>query len=109
MYAIRSYYDIKEPSHYHILGEEQSVQPKLIKIYILAFLLMLVFYILPTQMPFLMMNHFGANGKLTGMIIAMAFIFNALGALTFAWLKKSYDFKCIYMIGMSIVARNNFV
>lgn len=95
---------IKEPSHYHVLGEDQSVQPKLFKIYALAFLLMLVFYILPTQMPFLMMNHFGANGKLTGMIIAMAFIFNALGALSFARLKKFYDFRCIYMIGMAIVA-----
>ncbi|MFT7824521.1 MAG: MFS transporter [Sulfurimonas sp.] len=95
---------IKEPAHYHVLGEEQSVQPKLFKIYLLAFLLMLVFYILPTQMPFLMMNHFGANGKLTGMIIAMAFIFNALGALSFSRFKKSYDFHCIYMIGMTVVA-----
>lgn len=95
---------IKEPSHYHLLGEEEGVQPKLFKIYLLAFFLMLIFYILPTQMPFLMMNHFGADGKLTGMIIAMAFIFNALGALTFARLKTYFDFKSIYMIGMSIVA-----
>lgn len=95
---------IKEPSRYHLLGEEQTVHPKLFKIYLLAFILMLVFYILPTQMPFLMMNHFGADGKLTGMIIAMAFIFNALGALSFSRFKKSYDFKSIYMIGMGIVA-----
>ncbi|MDD3591025.1 MAG: MFS transporter [Sulfurovum sp.] len=95
---------IKEPSRYHPLGEEHNVQPKLFRIYLLAFILMLIFYILPTQMPFLMMNHFGADGKLTGMIIAMAFIFNALGALTFARLKIYYDFKSIYMIGMGIVA-----
>ncbi|MDM5272709.1 MFS transporter [Sulfurovum sp. zt1-1] len=95
---------IKEPSHYHVLGDEQSVHPKLFKIYLLAFILMLIFYILPTQMPFLMMNHFGADGKLTGMIIAMAFIFNALGAISFSRFKKSYDFKRIYMIGMTIVA-----
>jgi MFS family permease len=95
---------IKEPSHYHLLGEEHSVEPKLFRIYLLAFILMLIFYILPTQMPFLMMNHFGADGKLTGMIIAMAFIFNALGALTFSHLKKHCDFKSIYMIGMAIVA-----
>ena len=95
---------IKEPVHYHPLGEEQTVHPKLFRIYLLAFVLMLIFYILPTQMPFLMMNHFGADGKLTGMIIAMAFIFNALGALSFSRFKKSYDFKSIYMIGMGIVA-----
>ncbi|MBD3790960.1 MAG: MFS transporter [Campylobacterales bacterium] len=86
---------IKEPVHYHLLGEEQSVHPRLSMIYLLAFILMLIFYILPTQMPFLMMNHFGADGKLTGMIIAMAFIFNALGALSFSYFKNAYDFRSI--------------
>lgn len=95
---------IREPSHYHLLGDEKGVQPRLFRIYLLAFILMLIFYILPTQMPFLMMNHFGADGKLTGMIIAMAFIFNALGALTFSRLKKYCDFNAIYMIGIAIVA-----
>ncbi|HEO99066.1 MAG TPA: MFS transporter [Epsilonproteobacteria bacterium] len=95
---------IKEPLHCHPLTDERGVQPRLFSIYLLAFFLMLIFYILPTQMPFLMMNHFGADGKLTGMIISMAFIFNALGALTFARLNIYYDFKSIYMIVMGIVA-----
>lgn len=95
---------IKEPRYPHVLPEEGEVQPKLLGIYFLAFVLMLVFYILPTQMPFLMMNHFGADGKLTGMIIAMAFIFNALGAMTFAKLKKRFEFGHIYLIGLGIVA-----
>ena len=73
-------------------------------IYLLAFLLMLVFYILPTQMPFLMINIFGASGTLTGAIIATAFIFNALGAMSFAKFKKRYRFSSIYMIGMSVIA-----
>lgn len=95
---------IVEPEHPHIMPEGQEIQPKLAGIYLLAFSLMLVFFILPTQMPFLMMNHFGADGKLTGMIIAMAFIFNALGALSFAKFKKRFDFGVIYLIGMGIVA-----
>jgi len=73
-------------------------------IYLFAFLLMLIFYILPTQMPFLMINVFGASGTLTGAIIAMAFVFNALGAMSFAKLKKRFEFKEIYMIGMGIIA-----
>jgi len=64
---------------------------------------MLLFYTLPTQMPFLMINHFGASGALTGAIIASAFIFNALGALSFAHLKKRFDFAAIYLIGMTII------
>ncbi|MCJ7764370.1 MAG: MFS transporter, partial [Thiovulaceae bacterium] len=83
------------------LGEE--IPPKLFGIYALAFVLMLIFYVLPTQMPFLMINHFGASGMLTGAIISTAFVSNALGALSFSRLKKHYDFKSIYVIGIAIV------
>jgi MFS family permease len=51
-----------------------------------------------------MINVFGASGTLTGAIIAMAFVFNALGAMSFAKLKKRFKFKEIYMIGMGIIA-----
>jgi len=78
-------------------------------IYLLAFILMLVFYILPTQMPFLIVNVFHASGILTGEIIATAFIFNAAGALTFAKLKKWFNFSQIYIIGMIILAIGFFL
>ena len=82
---------------------EEEVRPQLLGIYALAFVLMLIFYVLPTQMPFLMINHFGASGTLTGAIIATAFIANALGALSFARLKRHYDYKGIYVIGLAII------
>ncbi len=86
------------------LEQETEIIHNLFPIYILAFLLMMIFYILPTQMPFLIINVFHANGTLAGEIIATAFIFNALGAMSFVFLKKRFDFKTIYMIGMGIVA-----
>ncbi|MDO8453974.1 MAG: MFS transporter [Sulfurimonas sp.] len=86
------------------LEEETQIIHNLFPIYILAFLLMMIFYILPTQMPFLIINVFHASGTLAGEIIATAFIFNALGAMSFVFLKKRFDFKTIYMIGMGIVA-----
>ncbi|WP_373072719.1 MFS transporter [Sulfurimonas sp.] len=73
-------------------------------IYLLAFILMLIFYILPTQIPFLIVNVFGASGTLTGAIIATAFVFNAIGAISFSKLKKRFEFSSIYMIGMAIIA-----
>lgn len=93
---------IKEPNS-HAKMQTSDGPASLGKIYFLAFLLMLVFYILPTQMPFLMIQHFGASGTLTGSIIATAFVFNALGAMSFSRLKKRFEFKHIYFIGMSIV------
>lgn len=84
--------------------DDEFLNHNLWYIYFLAFLLMLVFYILPTQIPFLIINVFEASGALTGKIIATAFVFNALGAISFAKLKKHFEFYQIYLIGMSIIA-----
>jgi MFS family permease len=85
-------------------NEEETPNLKLTSIYLLGFFLMLIFYILPTQMPFLIMNHFHASGTLTGAIISTAFIANALGALSFAKFKKQYEFETIYLIGLGIIS-----
>ena len=84
--------------------DEEEINHRLYPIYIMAFLLMAVFYILPTQFPYLMINIFHATGEKTGLIIASAFVFNAIGALSFAPLKKHFDFPTMYMLGMAIIA-----
>ncbi len=94
---------LKEPEHFQEEEAVAAIQPRLIGIYMLAFVLMLLFYILPTQMPFLMINHFGASGTLTGAIIASAFVANAAGAMSFAKLKQYFSFKMIYVIGLGII------
>jgi len=89
--------------------DEHLLNHNLWYIYLLAFILMLIFYIIPTQMPFLIVNVFHASGTLTGEIIATAFIFNAAGALTFAKLKKQFNFSQIYIIGMIVLAIGFFL
>jgi len=84
--------------------EEAPLNTNLFSIYFLAFLLMVIFYILPTQIPFLMMNEFGATGTLTGLIISLAFVFHAIGSLAFAKLKNKFEFKIIYLIGLMVLA-----
>ena len=95
---------IVEYSYQSNVEDEEEVAHKLYPIYVMAFILMAVFYILPTQFPYLMINIFNATGEKTGLIIASAFVFNAIGALSFAPLKKHFDFSTIYMIGMGIIA-----
>lgn len=84
--------------------DEEGLNNKLFGIYFLAFLLMLFFYILPTQIPFLIINHFGASSTLAGAIISTAFLANALGALAFAKLKKKLSHGAIFLLSMSIIA-----
>ncbi len=83
--------------------EEETADNRVFFIYVLAFILMVIFYILPTQMPFLIMNHFSASGTLAGGIISLAFVFNGLGALAFARLKKKLKFSTIYIIGLVVI------
>jgi len=100
------YFNILEPTLKHNISAHNDIAgcKSLFGIYFLAFAFMLIFFLLPTQMPFLMINKFGASGTLTASIIATAFVFNAVGAITFTHLKKRFEFRTIYMIGMSIVA-----
>ncbi len=94
---------ITEPVHPIKNVGIDEITPSLWRIYLLAFVLMMIFYVLPTQMPFLIINHFGASGTLAGAIIATAFFFNALGALSFSRLKKRFAYAQIYLIGLLII------
>jgi len=84
--------------------EEITVPRKLIGIYFLGFFYMLIFFILPTQIPFLIIDTFEASGKVAGFIIGLAFFANALGAISFSKLKKRFDFFSIYIIALTIIA-----
>lgn len=97
-------YLVEIKTNEHLDEDDTYLNHNLWYIYLFAFILMLVFYILPTQMPFLMINVFGASGTMTGAIIATAFVFNALGAISFAKFKKKFKFSDIYMIGMLVIA-----
>jgi MFS family permease len=94
---------LREPEQVQREDELELVQPRLLGIYFLAFLLMLIFYIMPTQMPFLIINHFGASGTLTGAIIGTAFVANAAGAMSFSKLKQHFSFQMIYVMGVGII------
>jgi len=98
------YIYLKEKVQFSFEEEDNSnINSNLFIIYFLAFLLMLVFYILPTQIPFLIMNHFNSTGTMTGAIIATAFIANGIGALTFRKLKIHLSHAQIYILGMLII------
>ena len=81
-----------------------NIGKNMIIVYILAFIYMLLFFILPTQIPFLLIEKFDASGKMAGTVIATAFFCNALGAIAFSRLKKRLNFVAIYLIGITLIA-----
>ncbi len=91
--------DIKKPSFASV-----TLNPNIYKIYILGFIVSALFFLLPTQFPFLLINHFHASGKLTALIISSAFIANALGSLTFRVLHRYMGYGEIYYLGLCVMA-----
>lgn len=81
-----------------------EINSNMFYIYFLAFFYMLIFFILPTQIPFLLIETFKASGSFAGTIIALAFLCNALGAITFSKIKGKYSYSSIYLIGLAIIA-----
>jgi hypothetical protein len=75
-----------------------NVNSNMLFIYFLAFFYMLIFFILPTQIPFLIIEKFKASGSLTSMIIATAFFCNALGAISFFKLKNRFNISKTILI-----------
>ena len=85
-------------------NEEIEVDSNMYFIYFLAFFYMLIFFILPTQIPFLLIEKFNASGSFAGTIIALAFVSNAFGAITFSKIKNIFSYSTIYLIGLFIIA-----
>ena len=99
--AIYFLYEVPKDKY---LEEENTIPSKLFGVYALAFFYMLIFFILPTQIPFLIIDQFHGSGKMAGSIISLAFLANAFGAITFSKLKTKFSFSTIYLIGLFIIS-----
>jgi MFS family permease len=99
------YLHIQEPDRLNLLStvDDTPIDTALYPIYLTAFFLMVVFYMLPTQMPFLMIDHFGAKGAWVGAVISTAMTFNALVALNFGRLKKRFGFRGLYTLMFMLI------
>ncbi|CZE48726.1 MFS transporter [Campylobacter geochelonis] len=84
------------------IHESSKLTKPLYFIFGLGFLYMVIFFILPTQMPFLIMDIYGASGKLTGAIIATSFVGSTIGAIFFSPFKAKFGFAQIFLLAVLI-------
>lgn len=89
-------------------NEETNTSSKLNKdiylVFLMAFIYMCIFFAVPTQMPFLMMQHYGASATTAGGIVSTAFVASAAGALMFGFLKKRLSFAYVYATAIFVVS-----
>lgn len=90
---------LKEPKHLaHTNSDEETIAPKLLPVYLTGFFSMLLFYMLPTQMPYLVINELGGTPSSVGFFIAFAMFINAIVSKQYHHLKARFSFRAIFVI-----------
>lgn len=76
---------------------------KLLKIYIIAFGLMLFFYMVPLQVPFYLKSIASVNNTVIGLTMAIMSLFSATTSLFYKKIKAFFAFRTIFIISFIIM------
>lgn len=91
-FIAKSLYEPEKHKH----SPELELEVKLLPVYITAFFVMVLFYMLPTQLPYLIVNTLGGKPQTVGFVIATAMTFNALTSMQYAKIKAKFSYMQIY-------------
>ncbi|HIQ46550.1 MAG TPA: MFS transporter [Sulfurovum sp.] len=91
-FLLKTLYEPKLHKH----SETLEVEVKLLPVYLTAFFVMVLFYMMPTQFPYLIVNVLGGKPQTIGFVIATAMTFNALTVIQYAKLKARFSYIQIY-------------
>lgn len=98
-----------EPDKHASSTEEMELESSLIPVYITAFFAMVLFYMLPTQLPYLIINTLEGQPQTVGFVIATAMIFNALTSMQYARIKAKLSYLQIYTITFAVFGIGLFI
>ena len=91
-FLLKSLYEPKK----HKPNEALEVDSNLLPVYMTAFFVMVLFYMMPTQLPYLIVNTLGGEPQSIGFVIATAMSFNALTSMQYAKIKARFSYIQIY-------------
>ena len=74
----------------------------LLIVYFTAFFVMVLFYMLPTQLPYLIINKLHGNPQTVGFVIATAMVFNAIISMFYTKIKAKFSYIQIYAITFAL-------
>ena len=101
---------LHEPHHEPQNNKDTSKSfAKLWYVYLTAFFSMSLFYTLPTQLPYLIINTLQSDPQRVAYIIAFAMFINAMTAMNYHKLKRHLSFTHIFMIGYFLFSIGFFI
>ena len=108
---------LKELPHEHKHNAtDLELNVNLLPVYITGFFSMLLFYMLPTQLPYLVINELGGSPSLVSYFIAFSMLITATTSKQYHYLKARLSFAQIFMItylsfavGLFIISQVDYV
>lgn len=84
------------------VGQTPSVPGLISGIVVLALVIQIVFYVVPTQLPFFL-GQMGADSSTTGLVIGWMVLVQALASLSYRWVSR-LGFRNVAMLSMVLMA-----
>jgi MFS family permease len=102
-----------EPHEEHLHEQEIEIDEKrLWPVFATAFFSMVLFYMLPTQLPYLVINQLQGTPSSVGILISVAMSVNAVTSMQYARIKSRLSYAEVYMvtfivfgIGLTIISQ----
>ncbi len=104
-FLLKSLYEPEKHKH----AEDLEVEARLLPVYLTAFFVMVLFYMMPTQFPYLIVNTLGGKPQTIGFVIATAMIFNALTSMQYAKIKARFSYIQIYAATFTLFGLGLFI
>lgn len=104
-FLLKTLYEPEQHKH----TEDLEVEAKLLPVYFTAFFVMVLFYMMPTQFPYLIVNQLGGKPQTIGFVIATAMTFNALTAMQYAKIKAKLSYQQIFSLTFALFGTGLFL
>ncbi len=103
----------KEDGYENIRGNQEMTVNRNAKIvalvYLIGFLGMVFFYMIPTQIPFLLNERLEINNTLNGVAIALTTLTGAITSIKYGAIKKIFSFPEIFVISFLFISLGYFL
>lgn len=77
-------------------------------IFFIAFFIMLIFYMVPVQLPFLMVDYLGASYTYSAYALGLSTLVAAAGSLLYKYFKKHLTYQRIFLIVFALITAGYF-
>lgn len=84
-------------------GQSKDFSPKFFKIHLLALFLMIVYLMVPTQIPFILLQYPELDGKNAGIFLAIWILFSSVASLAYSKIRKIYGLYSVFYFSFSIL------